>query len=148
MKTPKVTPENLRKAYNDGCEDVKKVLENLYGKEVFESGEIKSFEDACALLGIKVSDVLSKYDTKDEEAYKKLKVIVKALNDDWELDWDDTNQKKWYCWFKMGSGFGFDGTVWITAHTRGSGSRLCFKNEKLAKYAGETFTDIYKSFLI
>lgn len=146
-KTPEVKIENLKKAYSEGCDDTKKVLENLYGKEIFESEEIESFEDACSALGIKVSDVLSKHDTKDEEAYKKLKIIIKALNDGWEPDWDDSNQKKWYCWFKMGSGFRFGRSAWDGTSTRTTGSRLCFKNEKLANYAGEKFTDIYKSFL-
>jgi len=37
MKTiPKVTPENLKTAHQEGCSDVKKVLENLYGKEFFQ----------------------------------------------------------------------------------------------------------------
>ena len=148
MKTPIVTIENLKKAHEEGCDDVRKALENLYGKEIFESGEINSFEDACSVLGIKVSSVLSKDDTKDEEAYKKLKIIIKALNDGWEPDWDDSSQKKWYPWFKMaGSGFGFDGSDWDGSLANATGSRLCFKNEKLAKYAGEKFEGIYKEFL-
>ena len=147
-KTPEVTVENLKKAHNDGCDDTKKVLENLYGKEVFKSEEIESFEDACSALGIKASDILSKHDTKDEEAYKKLKIIIKALNDNWEPDWDDSNQKKWYPWFKMvRSGFRFVYSRWAVTLTDTAGSRLCFKSEKLADYAGKKFEGIYKEFL-
>ena len=147
MKVPEIKTENLKKAYSEGCDDTKKVLENLFGKEILESSEINSFEDACSILGIKVSDVLSEHDTKDEEAYKKLKVIIKALNDGWEPDWNDSNQKKWYAWFKMGSGFGFGYSTWAVTNANATGSRLCFKSEKLATYAGKKFGDIYKEFL-
>lgn len=145
-KVKQITPEALTKAHSEGCTDVQKVLENMY-PEFFKSDKIESFEDACELLGLDPSKILSCQDTKDEEAYKKLKVIIKALNDGWTPDWNDSSQKKWYCWFKMGSWFGFYGSCWSRTDTRSTGSRLCFKSEKLAKYAGENFTDIYKSFL-
>lgn len=109
---------------------------------------IKSFEDACGILGISVSSVLNGYDTTDEAAYKKLKVIVKALNEGWTPDWDNGNQKKWYPYFDMRSGFSFGGTAYTNWYTLdGVGSRLCLKNEELARYAGNQFLGLYKEFL-
>ena len=38
MKLKAITPENLQKAYDEGCSDVKKVLENLH-PDYFEKEE-------------------------------------------------------------------------------------------------------------
>lgn len=75
-------------------------------------------------------------------------LLCKSLNEGWEPNWDDSNEYKYYPWFKMGSpGFRFsDCDGWGTGS--GVGSRLCFKNRDLAKYAGKTFTDLYKQFMI
>jgi len=149
MKTPKVTIENLKKAYIESCSDVKKVLENLYGKEVFESGEIKTFEDACKALGIDNYKELPD-DEKSVNAYRKLIIIIRALNEGWQPDWENSNEYKYYPWFKMKSGFGFSVTYFVYSRTvtyAGVGSRLCFKTSELAEYAGKQFENIYKDYL-
>ena len=111
---------------------------------------IKTFEDACCVAGVNPIDVLSFRDTKDEIAYKKLKIIVRALNERWIPDWENEDERKFYPYFKMGgSSFGFANAgcgSWNAFSA--AGSRLCFKSEKLAKYAGGQFEDIYKDYLI
>jgi hypothetical protein len=109
---------------------------------------VKSFEDACAELGINPEDLFDPIDTSDEIAYKKIKIIARALNDGWIPNWNNTNQYKWFPWFNLSSGFGFSGSGYGYARTTTVvGSRLCFKSEELANYAGKQFTNIYKDFL-
>lgn len=109
---------------------------------------VKSFEDACSVLGVSVSDILGKNNTKDEIAYKKLKTIIKALNEGWVPDWSNTSEYKWFPYFDYESGFGFSGSnsyCW-DAGTRVS-SRLVLKSEELSKYAATQFKDIYNDYL-
>lgn len=109
---------------------------------------IKTFDDVLNYHGFHENSPFLSTGTPDEIAYKKLKFIAEALNEGWEPDWDDSDQRKYYPWFKMASG-GFSYRVydghWASSHV---GSRLCFKSADLAKYAAETFTDIYKEFFI
>lgn len=114
---------------------------------------IKTFEDACddqsidnlqlELLG------LDEGATKAVVAYIKLLIITKALNEDWVADLSNTNQYKYYPWFKKPSGFGlaylvYDG--WVSYST--VGVRLAFKSAELAEYAGKQFIDIYNDFIL
>jgi hypothetical protein len=40
-------------------------------------------------------------------AYIKLRVIAKSLQEDWTADWSNSNQKKWRVWFEYKAGVGF-----------------------------------------
>ena len=158
MEKLEVTQSNAMKAYNSANTNGKKLLADLFGAEVFNqkiTDRVKLFEDACELLGIdptkvctgKPDDVLV-YDSKSITAYRKLIIIARALNEGWTPDWNDTNQYKWYPYFKFKAGFGFSRTYcayWLS-HTT-VGSRLCFKSEELAQYAGKQFEAIYQEFL-
>jgi hypothetical protein len=118
---------------------------------------IKTFEDACREMGIELDSKIAieapaelADDLKSIGAYAKLTIIARALNEGWKPDWTDSNQYKWHPFFEANkkAGFGFSRTrygYWLT-HTS-VGSRLCFKSEALAKYAGEQFIDIYNDFL-
>jgi hypothetical protein len=147
MKTPTVTIESLKKAYSNGCDDTKKVLKDLYGNKVFESEKIETFGDACSALGIDENHRYTK-DDKSIEAYRKLIIIARALNDGWTPDWNDSSEYKYYPWFKMKSGFGLsDAHYGYTCTLTYVGSRLCFKSEELARYAGEKFEKLYEEYL-
>jgi hypothetical protein len=113
---------------------------------------IKTFDDVLQENGVEkmVFENNCQDLTTDEVAYKMVKEIVKAFNEGWTPDWTDSNQYKYYPWFKMGSpsggGFSFDGDdYWFTYSI--VGSRLCFKSADLAKHAGQLFESIYKDFL-
>ena len=153
MQNLQITKENALKAYNAGCSDVKKVLENLFGKASFVpeniTDRVKSFEDACTVLGVRPVDVLNASDNTDDAAYKKLKVIAKALNEDWTPNWKDGDEYKYYPWFDLSSGSGLSFFTVVGRYTISTvGSRLCFKSRELAEYAGKQFIDIYTSFFI
>ena len=117
-------------------------------KNEFDHTSIKTFEDACEKLGLEPNLEVSISDKKDEAAYKKLKIISKALNQEWTPDYNNRNQLKWYPWFKWsGSGFSFTDTFYDFTNSY-VGSRLCYATSELAEYAGKQFSSIYNDFLI
>lgn len=149
METITLKKENVIAAYKDADKKEKTLLEKLFGEDLKPkkiTDRVKTFEDACERLGIKYDEMCGL--TTDETAYRKLKIICRALNQGWTPDWSNANEYKWYPWFKFKAGFGFsypypgyDGTVSVV------GSRLCFKTEELAAYAGKQFEAIYNDFL-
>ena len=120
--------------------------------------QIKTFEDACKALKLDSKKVLPDFSMFPEKhqkamiAHAKLVIIAQALNGDWEPNWYDYNEFKYYPWFEMyesssGSGFSFyDFGVWDSASY--VGSRLCFKSRELAEYAGTQFEALYKDYFV
>jgi hypothetical protein len=156
METLQVEKTQVQTVYSKATPQEKSLLESLFGKDaIFVNimDGIKSFEDACSILGIFPNELNRNSDlSADTRAYEKLKVIVKALNEGWFPDWTNVDEYKYWPWFYMDknkyspSGFGLLG---VGYHTTGSvvGSRLCFKSEQLAKYAATQFNDLYKEYL-
>ncbi|MCL1658766.1 hypothetical protein M2T79_19355 [Elizabethkingia miricola] len=117
--------------------------------------KVKSFEDACQLLGIEPNvpevSMLPENHKKAIVAHYKLVIIAEAVNEGWKPNWDNWDERKYYPWFDLegsssGAGFSFDGyDDWNSSSA--VGSRLCFKNRDLAKYAGQQFESIYKEFM-
>jgi hypothetical protein len=150
-KTIQITAQKALELYPTAAGTFKSLLEEEFGKDFLSqdiTDKVKSFEDACAQLGISVSDVLSGSDTPDEAAYKKLKVIVRALNQGWTPDWTDGDQYKHYPWFDLSSGSGLAPYDFVHLYSSSFvGSRLCFKTRELAIYASKQFTSIYSDFM-
>ena len=88
--------------------------------------------------------------SKDEVAYRIIKLLCKSLNEGWTPDWDDSSESKHYAWFDMrggSSGFRFlDYDYWFAGTF--VGSRLCFKTRELAEYAGKQFVEVYKDYMV
>jgi hypothetical protein len=119
--TLQITKDAALTAYKDADTAGKALLEALLGKNNFLikiTDRIKSFEDACRELGEDPANF--NVGMPDEIAYKKLKVITRALNEGWEPNWNNDNQYKWYPWFYMDSpGFRFyDSDYTYTVRTR------------------------------
>lgn len=121
--------------------------------------KIKSFEDACKHLGLNpndlpVVDMLPEKDRKSIIAFYKLTIIIRALNEGWEPDWSNWDEWKHYNWFYVKEGedqrsSGFSCNVTDCTYSRtDTGSRLCFKNRELAKYAAEQFKELYREYLL
>lgn len=157
METIQISVENAKKAHKSAGQKGKKLLENLLGEKVFLETifqRIKSFDDVLNELKIQDVDFIESCEglESDEVAYRKAKLVCKALNEGWLPDWENHSEYKYYPWFEMGSssgaGFSCDGCVsWSTYSD--VGSRLCFKSSELAEFAGKLFQDeIYKPLFI
>lgn len=150
----KLDKKTAKELYPESPEWFQKVLTGTFGPDCFRKKtfeDIKTFEDACEELGItndSCRPIFDEDEDPDEIAYKKLKVIVAAINQGWTPDWSNSNQYKYWPYFKLSSGFGFsisdfvyDGTITCV------GSRLCFETKEKCTYAAQKFIDIYEQFL-
>ncbi|MBD3748534.1 MAG: hypothetical protein IE931_03465 [Sphingobacteriales bacterium] len=157
METLEINKANALTAHQEANEKGKKLLENLFGKKVFQldvKSRITSYEDACEELEreqIELSD-FNFLPAKDREAafgFHQITTIIEAYNEGWQPDWTDSNETKYYPWFRLvGSGVGFSYDVYGCgdSHTY-VGSRLVLKSSDLAIHVGKTFIDIYNKFL-
>lgn len=114
---------------------------------------IKTYDDSCRVCGTTEEEFNARFLNlgldPDTIFYEKLKIITKAINGRWTIDWNNPDQPKWYPWFRLSSDFGFYASHFGYGYSRaGSSSRLCFKSEEKADYAGKQFTEIYKQFLL
>lgn len=146
---------------------------------------VKTFEDACAVLGENhlyvqmFQDIYTKSEkaganvNSDVVAYLKLRIITAALNEGWEPQFT-SDEWRWYPWFRLltksdieelseeercrvvgranSSANAYGGLVYAYASHVSTysythyGSRLAFKSEELAYYAGTQFAEIYANF--
>ena len=118
--------------------------------------KVKSFEDACKLLDITpsvpvVTGIPEKYQ-KPLIANYQLMVIAEALNEGWTPDWSNGEWDKWYPWFDMDNSSSAGRFSFYAAAYQYSlsfvGSRLCFKSEELADYAGTQFLELYRELFV
>ena len=105
-----IQKENVLNAYKKASEEQKALLENMFGKDVFQTKNImervKTFEDACEVLGEEHSYVQEyrgvaniNFDiTQDIIAYLKLRIICAALNEGWKPTFYD-GECSYYPWF-------------------------------------------------
>jgi len=118
--------------------------------------KVKSFEDACKVLDIapsvpEVKGIPEKYQ-KPLIANYQLMVIAEALNEGWTPDWSNGEWDKWYPWFDMEDSssagrFSFDASAYQRSYSA-VGSRICFKSEELADYAGTQFLELYRELFV
>ena len=121
---------------------------------------VKSYADACKVLGIEPmneQNMKAQGFRPDEVARRKLETITEALNEGWKPDWNNTDQCKYYPYFFIRENAKAEGTAGLSyASTNNSatstyanvGSRLCFHDSDTARYAGNTFTELYEQILI
>lgn len=148
-----IEPKYLLVLTKEGTDEQKKLVEK-YGIKQSENimVRVKTFEDALTIVGVKDEDEeeLLNYSGKNDNilssiAHLKLSIIAKALNEGWKPDWSNSNEYKYYPWFKnvgSGSGWvyvGYDG--WYALSN--IGSRLCVNTSEKAKYMGTQFIGLY-----
>ena len=112
-----IKKENVMKAYDKATSAQKELLENLFGREMFQPKDItervKTFEDAVAILGNDNQAVVDYHAlcnttcTKDILAFAKLRVIVEALNEGWNPTFSES-EYRYYLWFRIYSKDEFD----------------------------------------
>jgi hypothetical protein len=151
----KINTETAKKLYPESKDWFRKELEKAFGEECFKKPDwkdIKSFKDvyiACGTTEQEFNDKFNKIGLdSDTVAYEKAKLVAKAINQGWVPDWNNTNQRKWWPWFNLSSGFGFSLSYCDYGDAYSAvGSRLCFESEEKSNYAGKQFLKIYKEFL-
>lgn len=159
MRTLQIKQDSLLVAFRNAGKEGKQVLSDLFGKQVALydniTDRVKSFEDACQVLGIStnVPEVkgLPRKHQKAIIANYKLIVIAEALNEGWKPNWQDSDEYKYYPWFDMSNpaGVGYSNANSAASATNANiGSRLCLKNRELAIYFGQTFTDLFNDSLL
>lgn len=146
-----IEPAVARKIYRTAAPELKAILEGSASPGFFSQSAqecINSYDDpyvgACKFLGKEPktdTELLSDNRGRaDRVALDKLEVIALALNGGEYLDMENTDQYKYYPWFDLTapSGFAFGGLrYWRTGADAGYASRLCFKNEADARFAGK-----------
>lgn len=165
--------ENLQGRYDnveEAQDTVKKLTEDegngsifdyFYKEEDYEeiTDRVKTYEDACKVLGVEpINEQNAKAQgfRSDEIARRKLETIAAALNEGWKPDWNNTDQYKYYPYFYIqenakGAYAGLSCAYTYSAATStlaNIGSLLCFYASRLARYAGNQFTDLYEQILI
>ena len=153
MGTLKIKKQDALIAHEKANRNGKKLLENLLGKKTFVKNpkdRIKTIDDILEDNNVTMEQLNRMFENTPEHLKWQYvaELLCKSLNEDWTPDWDNSNEYKYYPWFKMSSsGFRCDGfDYWDSVSV--VGSRLCFKSRDLAIYAGQQFTDVYKKFMI
>lgn len=167
-----------------------KVLEALYPDVDFNETDnrpvterIKTFEEACASLGedhhfveaYRAVEGMTGFGA-DFYAFLKLRIITAALNEGWEPQFTQ-EEDRWYPWFFLWTadelaerdakwkrnnclismqdyrgewaGLASAYSYYAPSHTSAVvGSRLCFKSNTLAEYAGKQFIDLWMDFYL
>ena len=112
-----ISREKALAAYNNTDANGRELLEHLFGKELFVKKDItervKTFEDACAVLGDENQFVLlynvfinefsvTKHIQSDKDVltYLKLRIITAALNEGWEPQFTE-DECRYYPWFEF-----------------------------------------------
>lgn len=116
-KKLELNEKNVLAAYRNASAEQKALLEDMFGKELFKSRDItervKTFEDACAVLGDENQFVLlynvfinefsvTKHIQSDKDVltYLKLRIITAALNEGWEPQFTE-DECRYYPWFEF-----------------------------------------------
>lgn len=156
---PPISLANALEAYKNADANGKKLLENLHGRNVFVSRlpimeRVRNFNDICEIAGVNPNDYTLPRNASDDEisdmAYDKIKLIVKTLNEGWKPNWRDENEYKYYPYFRFDKSAGRFSYYAYHCHAVGSdvGSRLVFKSQKLAEFAGKLFIEIYNEYML
>ena len=117
--------------------------------------EIKSYADACKALGIQpLADeafaALPKAERENIKAYHQLTVITRAINDGWEPDFTNREQRKYEPYaYTNTAGLAYASTHYAPSYTAAViGSRLCFPDYDRAAFAVKTFNDLYLAYFL
>lgn len=152
MKVQIEVPKGKRAEWKDGV----LTLVDDAPSDIIE--RIKTFEDACKELGDDYDDVVlfrtlnnesSYLLPKDVIAYLKLRIITAALNGGWEPMHIEVDCRYSPWFYVTSSGVSYASVSYMSSNTVSDfGSRLAFKSQVLAKYAGQQFIDIWTDFLV
>ena len=132
------------------------IISEKNGEKIYKDpNRIKTYEDACAELGVEPINEESFRQLGFEEYEiigRKLEIITLALCEGWNADFSDTEQAKYIPWFKydiVSGAFVFNASSYSSSTaTAGDAARFCFPERKISDYAGEQFSELYTQYLM
>ncbi len=151
-----ITKEEALKLYPKTEDWFKEILVKEFGRDAFLGADfrnLKTFDDCCVLCGTTEDEFEKKWVEIPVDfqtvALERLKIINRAISGAWEPDYFNTDQYKWFPWFRVSSsGLDFSGSdcdcVSSCAYV---GFRLCFESEEKADHAGRHFTKYFQEFI-
>ncbi|MDR2919714.1 MAG: hypothetical protein LBV72_10175 [Tannerella sp.] len=154
----KVEKTNALKAWRKADTKGRALLEDLYGKDVFEKQDvkdrIKTLEDCFEETGRPITPEFNDVPDDLREYFKSVYnavIITEALNERQTLDLYNREKPRHYPYFETNgspAGFAFyDSDCDHDYASAGSGSRLSFISGDLAAYAGKIFKDQFRDLL-
>lgn len=161
----------IKEALGDKFSEALPVVERVktYEDAVNELGEKHPYVEVASSSSWRFPGEIN----KDIVAYLKARVVVAALNEGWQPEYVP-GECRWYPWYELiskedyeamsedekqerrgvgrSSNSAHGGLVYSNASSASSlssacvGSRLAFKSEELAKYAGKQFAELFADF--
>jgi hypothetical protein len=131
-----LTSDEVNEMFDASDEKQSKVLNKFLKRDNGVMDNVTSYETACDSLGVKPN--------KNVTPYEKLTTIIKALNQGWYPNFDNTDERKYFNYYQKNNGvFSF---YYVTYYSSDMyvPSALYFKDEKTARYANEKFFKEYK----
>ena len=157
LKTLQISKKTAKKIFKDAPEYLREILISTFGADTFKSNvidRIKTFADAYEAADEKTRDEFDRQINPNlsEHIVARLKLILiaKVLRGEWEPDFSNSNQEKWFPWFKFSASSRFDFSYSAYYYDHAStpvGSRLCFPNEELSNYFGKQFIELHRKHL-
>lgn len=153
MATLTIDDKTARKIYPTADPELKAILEDSYTKAFFTMNimdRIKSFEDACEYNNTNPLAKRFTRGTRNQIHQERVAEIVKALNEGWVANYNDSNEYKYSPYFYLNApGFRFYVSYYDLTHSLSyGGPRFALKNRELSDYAGKQFTKEYEKFLM
>lgn len=123
MKHLKLELGKAQEAYKKGTKENQQFLITMYGEEHFLTNikdRLKGYESACKILGQKELTVdhfafLGEKQAKKEFSRHRIITGIKAINEGWYPDTDNSNQNKYYV-YMQGKKSGFSSGVFCCGY--------------------------------
>jgi hypothetical protein len=151
-KTLTIDDATARKIFPTAPPELKAILLENYSNEFFSediTDRIKTFEDACEYNNTNPKASRFVNGTRNQIYQERVAEIVKALNQGWVPDYDDSSEYKYSPYFYLNApGFRFYDSFYVftSSYTTG-GSRFALKSRKLSDFAGAHFVKEYEMWL-
>jgi hypothetical protein len=157
MAVLKLDEQKALNLYPNASKEFREMLENTFGEEFFKrdvTERIKTLNDAFKATGRPETPEFKDIPEDLRPFFKatyNVVVLSEALNEGKRFDLYDEKVNRYYPWFRTGgspSAFGFGGAYYvISVALAGTGSRLCLKDGKLARYLATQFKEEYQKML-
>jgi len=135
----KPTKEEIKTAFEWADTKQKDIITNLFGEPIWQ--------ELYRGYAVPFPTPSDKHE-RSTNAFFVLSKLADIKNGDWQADWTDESQDKWFPWFDARNSkfvFGSSG--------RGSwgcdfSARMCFKSEEVSNKFAQENTDLYKEWML